>query len=131
MEFTLSLSAQQANDIVVAARQIIAADPASEQAEAFHALILGIQAPPASYWTRGVQVSLTTTAGEPVTDLHLAQTVLADLFVPNGVYTEDIEGGENGVWLVSVPAELYAEASEEGGAVATHSGGYVLEIPMP
>lgn len=130
MEFILNLNPQQANDIVAAARQVIAADPTSEQAGAFHALIVGIQAPPASFWTRGVQVGLATTTGEPVTDVALAQTILAELFVPGGVYTEDIEGGEDGVWLVSVPAEMYGEAMEEGGATATHSGGFVLEIPM-
>lgn len=81
-------------------------------------------------WTSSVQVAITTTDGTPVTDIATARGILADLFIPGLIFTEDIDNEGDGIYLTSVPAELYQEASEEGGAVVSHSGGYILEIPM-
>lgn len=130
MEIKLNVTAEQAEALLAAARAICKTTPDETEAAAFQALIDGIQAPPAGYWTRSVQVSLTTTTDEPVTDTDTARGILADLFIPGLIFTEDIDNEGDGIYLTSVPAELYQEASEEGGAVVSHSGGYILEIPM-
>jgi hypothetical protein len=79
--------------------------------------------PGRGFWTSSVQVYITATDGTPVTDIETAQGILSDLFTPGRPYTEDIDSNDDGVFLLSVPAELYQEASEEGGAVVSHSGG--------
>lgn len=131
MEIKLNVTAEQAQALLQAARAICKTTPEEVEAAAFHALIDAIGATPASYWTRSVQVAITATDGTPVTDIETAQGILSDLFTPGRLYTEDIDSNDDGVFLLSVPAELYQEASEEGGAVVSHSGGYILEIPMP
>jgi len=77
-----------------------------------------------------VQVAITTTAGVPVEDKGTAAGILVDTFGVR-LTAVDLEDLGNGLWLTVVPAEVYAEADEEGGLRLTHSGGYIVEIPMP
>lgn len=79
--------------------------------------------------TQGVQIDITETAtGVSITDPSLAILIIQDLAGDPGwdAELELVDGG----WLATVPADWYAEASEEGGFLLTHSGGYVFEIPM-
>lgn len=88
----------------------------------------------AEFWTHGVQVAVTCTDGTPVTDAALVAQIIADLAgLPqcvDEVRVEPVGQSPDGVWLATVPAEVYVEACEEGGLITTHSSGYVFEIPM-
>lgn len=85
-------------------------------------------------WTYGVQIDVRRATGEPVGDPALVALILAELFDDPALASQEVEAvmdPEDGVWLVAVPAEVYGEASDEDGLAVTHSGGYVVEIPMP
>lgn len=89
-----------------------------------------------AFWTHNVQVEVTTATGDPVLDADAVRSIIADMAgVPELIDQIDVEpvmDDPDGVWLATVYHEWYAEASETGmDWVGTHSGGYVVTIPMP
>lgn len=87
------------------------------------------------FWTRNVQIEVTTASGDPVLDAHAVTAIIADMAgMPELVDEIDVEpvlDDPDGTWLATIPSQWYAEASESGTDwVGTHSGGYVVTIPM-
>lgn len=82
-------------------------------------------------WTASVFVVITDDAtGEPITDISVVATLLASRLGME-VYPFEIEGEDaaSGGWLVTLDADDYATASEEGGLDISYNG-YNIQIPM-
>ena len=99
-----------------------------------HDLVEGheLAVPPVSEaWTQNVFVEVTDSAtGAPVTDINEVARVLG-LHCALDDYAFEIEADDAnlGLWLVTVPADSYATASEEGG-LTIEIAGFTIDIPM-
>lgn len=82
-------------------------------------------------WTAFVFVVVTDgVTGEPVADISEVATLLASrMGVEAYPFEIEAEDAERGGWLVTLDAEDYGTASEEGGLDICMAG-YHIEIPM-
>lgn len=88
-----------------------------------------------TFWTHNVQVEVTTATGDPILDVDTVRAIIADMAgmpeLIDEIRAEPVTETPDGVWLLTVPAQWYAEASDMGTDwVGSHSGGYVVVIPM-